>query len=285
MPNRLLLMLRLPARSFPNALLIWSMLIGCESKKAPTTTETPASATTSRLLPDTAAQASAVDTTVEVAQELPSGDVPAFHEAFEIRKTVVPGLVIVEKSIQQPATAIIHDPWDIKETFSIVRNGLVIYRDTATGMTYDFSEQPEIRKQYPIWIPTGQTDGELLVAFDNRPSKELARRYFIRNNQISKIDTIPAFDSPAKDEDHDGKLEYNGIEDSSEIWDDEQGHRRRAYNPVLYYEIRPAGLVLDSALTERKARADYGVFQGFHYTGTPGVLFSKLPKNSRLRQP
>lgn len=208
---------------------------------------------------------------------------PAFHEAFEKRKAITPSLVIVEKSIQQPATAIIRDPWEIKETFSIELNGKVIYQDTANGMTYDFSDQPEIRKRYPIWISTGQTDGELLVAFDNRPSKELARRYFIRNNQITKIDTIPSFDNPAKDEDNDGRLEYNGIEDFGETWDDEHGLRRIVYNPRLYYEVSPAGLMLDSALTERKARADHGVFQGFHYASKPGILINKLPKNSRYR--
>ena len=151
-------------------------------------------------------------------------------------------------------------------------------------MTYDFSEQPEIRKRYPLWIPTGQSNGELLVAFDNRPSKELARRYVIQAKRIVRIDTIVAFNGPAKDWDNDGKLEYSGIQDFGEVWDDKQGHRRTAYNPVLYYEIRSTGLVLDSSLTERKARAEFGVFQGFHYAESPGVLLSRLPKNSRRRQ-
>ncbi|WP_210520728.1 hypothetical protein [Hymenobacter terricola] len=281
-------MLRLPLRALTGILLIWSLAVGCESKKAPVTTETPASAAASKLLTDTiaAAPVTTADTVTEVAQESPSGDVPALHIPFEERKTVAPGLVVIVKSIRPADTAIIREPSDLKLTFTIKRNNKVVYRDTANdGLMYDYYAMPSTKKLYPIWVSTGEGNGELLVAFNNRPSLELARRFYILNGQVAKIDTLPAFNGPAKDWDQDGKLEYNGIEDSGEVWADEQGHHRIAYNPALYYEIRPVGLVLDSALTERKARADYGVFQGFHYAGSPGVLFSKLPKNSRLRQP
>lgn len=279
-------MLCLPSRSFAGALLIWFILAGCESKKAPATTETPA-ATAAPKLPDTLATAHAplADRATEAAKELEltSGDVPAFHEPFEVRKTIASGLVVVEKSIQQPATAVIHDPWDIKETFSIVLNGQVIYRDTANGMTYDFAEQPEIRKQYPMWIPKGEHDGELLVAYDNRPSKELARRFYISSGHVAKMDTLPAFNAPAKDRDHDGKPEYAGFYDFGEEWDDAAGRHRMTYTPTLYYEVGPTGLVLDSALTQRMARENYGVFLGYKSTSQPGVPTKNLPKGSMYR--
>lgn len=275
-----------PFRTLFGLSLLCLLLPGCESKKAPATAATPAASAAPQRLPDTvvATRISATDTTAETAQQLASGDVPAFHEAFEERTTVSVGLIIVEKSIQQPATAIIHDPWDIKETFSILLNGRVIYRDTANGMTYDFSEQPEIRKRYPMWLPTGQANGELLVAFNNPPSKELARRFYISNGRIAKIDTVLTFDGPAKDWDEDGKLEFRGALDYSQLWDDEQGKRWTTYDPTLYYEIRLTGLVLDSALTKQKVKEEYGVFMGFNPSEKPGVLLSKLPKGSRRRQ-
>ncbi|MCI1189365.1 hypothetical protein MON38_18225 [Hymenobacter sp. DH14] len=274
-----------PFCSLFGALLVCALLTGCESKKAPATAETSASTVEPPQLPDTATMhAPVADTAVAAAEPLPSGDVASFHEAFETRKEVAPGLVIVEKSVQQPATAIIHDPWDIKETFSIVLNGRIIYRDTATGMTYDFSAQPEIRKLYPMWIPTGQMGGELLVAFNKPPSKELARRYFIQNHQIVRIDTILTFDGPAKDWDHDGKQEFKGALAYSELWDDEQGKRWTTYDPTLYFEIRPTGLVMDSALTKQKIKEEYGVFMGFNPSEKSGVLLSKIPRGSRRHE-
>lgn len=281
-------MLLLPFRSLFGPLLIYALLAGCESKKAPVTAQTSAPAVAPQLLPDTVATApiAAADTTVEAAEQLPSGDVPALHIPFEDSKTLVPGLLVIIKSIRPADTAVIREPSALRLTFTIKRNGKIIYRDTADdGLKYDYYAMPSTKKLYPMWIPTGEGNGELLVAFDNRPSLELARRFHIFKGKVAKIDTLITFNGPAKDWDHDGKLEYNGIADFGEEWDDAQGHHRLAYNPRLYYEIRPAGLVLDSALTELNARADYGVFLGFHYAETPGVLASKLPKTSRLRHP
>lgn len=279
-------MLHLPTRSFFKALLVWSALAGCEGKKTPTTIETSASTAVPKLLSDTVAATPAVaaDTAVEVAQELPSGDVPALHIPFEERRKVAPGLVVVIKSIRPADTATIRDPWDIKETFSIVQNGRVIYRDTANGMTYDFSEQPKIRKQYPMWIPTGHANGELLVAFDNRPSKELAKRFHITDGHIAKIDTLPVFNGPAKNLDKDSQMEVAGALAYSEEWDDEHGNDYVSYDPTLYYEIWPTGLVLDSVLTRQKIKEEYGVFKGFAYAEHLEVLVSRLPKASRKRR-
>ncbi|MBO2011839.1 hypothetical protein [Hymenobacter negativus] len=272
-------------RSLVGALLIWLLVAGCESNKTSATAETPSSKAVPKLRPDTlaATHISAADTFAESAQASPLEDVPALHIPFEERRTVAPGLVVIIKSIQQPATAVIHDPWDIKATFSILQKGRVIYRDTANGMTYDFSEQPEIRKRYPIWIPTGQTDGELLVAFDNRPSKELARRYFIQNNRVTRIDTILTFNGPAKNYDQDAELEFAGFYGYGEEWDDEKGQHRMMYVPTLYYKVRPTGLVFDSVLTKRKVLAEYGVFQGFKDKGQPGIAVKDLPKGSSKR--
>jgi hypothetical protein len=231
-------------------------------------------------------QAVIIDTVSEAPEDSPSGDVPALHIPFKERHSVAPGLVVLIESIRPADTAIIREPSDLKLTFTIKRNKQIIYRDTAhDGLMYDYYAIPSTKKLYPIWVPTGAGNGELLMAFNNRPALELARRFHILNGQVAKIDTLIAFDGSARDWDHDGKLEYCGMEDSGEEWDDEQGHRRMAYNPKLYYEITPAGLVLDSALTKQKARADYGVFQGFHYSGSPGILFSRLPKSSLMRQP
>jgi hypothetical protein len=69
-----------------------------------------------------------------------------------------------------------------------------------------------------------------------------------------------AFDGPAKDWDKDGKLEFAGFYDYVEPLADDKGRTLVPYVPTLYYEVRPSGLVLDSALTEKKVRADYGVF-------------------------
>lgn len=202
------------------------------------------------------------------------GDVPELHRlAIDDNTTLGLGLVVSYQSIPRPATAIVHDPCDIPITFSIRWAGNIIFRDTTDGCRYDPTVvDSAIRKVYPLWVPTGKDSGELLVVFNNRPSKDLAQRFFIRDRRVTKIDTLLTFDGPARDVDGDGKREFSGYLDNGEVWDDEQGRHRGTYNPTLYYKVRPTGLVLDSALTMRKARAQYGKFYGFKYSDKPIIL-------------
>jgi hypothetical protein len=264
------------------SLVVWVFLTSCESRKPPTVVEQQPVLSTMKPLPTaTVAAQTPVADTLGKGQVSASGDVPVLHVPFEERKTVASGLVVIVKSIRPADTAIIREPSDLKLTFTIRHHNKIIYRDTANdGLMYDYYSMPKTEKLYPIWIPTGSGNGELLVAFNNRPSKELARRFYIRSDQVAKIDTILTFNGPAKDWDKDGKLEYAGFYDFGEEWDDDKGRHRMAYVPTLYYEIRANGLTLDSALTKRKALADYGVFQGFEYTEKPGILVDKLPKGA-----
>ncbi|MFD1470803.1 hypothetical protein ACFQ48_21435 [Hymenobacter caeli] len=263
------------------ALVTHVLLSGCESKPAPAVVQS------SSKVPS-AAQPSAQADTATIIQESPlafpgyaspkdpSEDVPTLHQPFEKIKTVAPGLLVIINSVPVAATDIIRDSSELKLIFTIKRDHKVIFCDTADdGFMYSFYTMPETERLYPIWVPTGPGAGELLVAFNNRPSKELARRFYIKNNQVVKTDTLLTFNGPAKDVDNDGKLEFAGSGGFGEVWDDDQGKRWTTYNPVLYYEVRPTGLVLDSILTRRNILAQYGVFQGFDASNSPGILMKK----------
>jgi hypothetical protein len=258
-----------------NILCLTSALAACGSPSAPSSQPTVArqaavSSDTTSLI------ALSPQDSIIVAGPSPTqeGDIPELHRlAIDDNTTVGPGLVVSYQSIPQPATAIVHDPHDLPLSFSIRRSGEIIFRDTTDGYSHDPTlVDSAIRKVYPLWIPTGKDAGELLVLFNNRPSRDLVRRFSIRGRRVTKIDTLLTFDGPARDVDGDGKREFSGIQDYGEVWDDEQGRRRGAYNPTLYYEVRPTGLVLDSMLTRRKARAQYGKFYGFKYSHKPVIL-------------
>lgn len=251
-----------------------SALAACGSPSAPTSQPTIAQQPAAS--PDTTSFISlSPNDSIIVAGSAPAlnGDIPELHSlAIDDSITLVPSLTVKYQSIPHPAASS-SDPHDLPLSFSIRRSGKIIFRDTTDGYSHDPTlVDSAIRKIYPLWIPTGKEAGELLVLFNNRPSKDLARRFFIRGRRVTKIDTLLTFDGPARDVDGDGKREFAGFRDYGEEWDDEQGRHRRAYNPILYYEVRPTGLALDSALTIRKVRAQYGKFYGFNYSVKPVIL-------------
>lgn len=186
---------------------------------------------------------------------------------------VAPGLQLLITSVPVADTALLREPSDLWLVLTIKRGKQVIFRDTARdGLTYTEYSEPTTAKLYPIWIPTGPGAGQLLVAFNNRPLKDLARRFYIKDYQVVKIDTLLTFNGPAGDVDKDGKLEFAGFYGYGEEWDDAKGRHRQMYIPTLYYEIRPMGLVLDSALTRQKAKAKYGKFYGYADSQGPVIL-------------
>ena len=259
--------------------LLLVALVACEGRREAVTTHPVATqaqvgtvdTTNSTTLVALPLQDTVINATQPTSSE--SGDVPALHKLFEEVRTVTPSLQVIIKSVPVTDSTIIREPSDLKLTFALKHNNKIIYRDTTDdGLAYSYYSMPQTKKLYPIWIPVGHVNGELIVAFNNRPSKELARRFTIANSVVIKIDTLLAFDGPARDIDKDGKLEFAGIQDYGEEWMDKQGRRRASYNPTLYYEVRPTGLVLDSALTESKARAQYGKFWGFSYSNTPIII-------------
>ncbi len=194
-----------------------------------------------------------------------NADVPELHNLeFDDRTTIAPGMVVSYKSIPRPDTAVVRDQCDIKIDFTIRHSGHIIYRDTTSGCEYDLEAlEPATRQWYPHWIPAGRDAGEALITVATHISLPISRRFFIRDGHVTKIDTIPVFDEPARNLDQDSWLELAAYQTLTETWTDEQGREWQGYNPKLYYEVRPTGLVLDSALTKRKAVAQYGVFRGF----------------------
>lgn len=250
-------------------------LAACGSPSAPSSQPTIAQQPAAS--PDTTSFISlSPNDSVIVAGSVPAldGDIPELHSlAIDDSITLVPGLTVNYQSIPRPAAASGPDPHDLPLSFSIHRSDKIIFRDTTDGYNHDPTlVDSAIRKVYPLWVPTGKDAGELLVLFNNRPSKDLARRFFIRGQRITKIDTLLTFDGPARDVDGGGKREFSGYLDYGEVWDDEQGRHRCTYNPTLYYEVCPTDLALDSALTMRKARAQYGKFYGFNYSAKPVIL-------------
>jgi len=142
---------------------------------------------------------------------------------------------------------------------------------TDTSKEYDFGE-----KQYPILNQLKPNVFELLVEFNDRPSKNKVTFLRIENDKIVKNDTLLTFNN--KTENINGIIEYSGILDGGEGWD-ENGISYAQYNPTLYYKFTPDGFKLDSALTILKNKEKYGRFNGFKYDEKIGY---PIDKNNKL---
>ncbi|MGI4875638.1 MAG: hypothetical protein ACRYFX_31160 [Janthinobacterium lividum] len=197
---------------------------------------------------------------------------PAPPTPLATARMVAPGLV-VRIAPASPTDTAIGQALDQRLVLTIERNRHVIFQDTTTdGLAYSAYSEPQTKTLYPLWVPAGAGAGELLLAYSNRPGRDQVRRFRIEGQQVTHLDTLTAFDGPAKNLDQDARLEYSGYADYGEHWTDEQGHHRQTYNPVLYYEVRPTGLVLDTALTIRQNRARYGKFYGYRYSEQPVIV-------------
>jgi hypothetical protein len=243
--------------------LLFIALAACESKPM-TTSHSAAAAQTQLGMVNTTNSA----TVVALSRADTVATSVKIVSPIEDSKTVALGLVVYTKGV--PVTDGL--PTEPQRIFLIKRDGRVLYADTTADFIYPTSPS---KQRYPLWLPTAQAKGELLVRVASPPDLDIVRRFLVNGPRVTRIDTLPAFDEAAKNLDNDPLLEFSGYQASSAVWDNDKGHYWTSYNPELYYEIRPTGLALDSALTKQKAIARYGVFRGFTYSEKPGISIKK----------
>lgn len=248
--------------------LLVGLLAACEHK-APATSQ-PTAAPPIAALPDTAhlVTLSPQDSIITIGP-VPASPAPDYTLQVEESKAVTPELSVTVKGTL--VSDAIPNP---QRVITIRQRGQLIYADTSADFLY---AKPFESGVYPLWVPTGQGAGELLLGIESPPDLGFARRFFIKAKHIVKADTLPIFEEKARNLDEDPRPELGGRRYSGEVWDDGKGHYYTSYSPKLYYEVRPTGLVLDTALTKRKAIAQYGVFRGFEYSDKPGIRV-KQPK-------
>jgi len=153
--------------------------------------------------------------------------------------------------------------------FELTHSDKVIYTDTMRE--FEFGD-----KLYPIVLHTGADSYELMFEVNDRPNKNYLLRLFVKNQRLVRNDTLPTFITKAYDLDGDGIKEYVGFWCYNETWG--ENNDLTAYNPILFYKIRPTGLTLDSTLTINRNKKIYGEFSGFYYDESHTVSIGKADK-------
>jgi len=139
--------------------------------------------------------------------------------------------------------------------FILTRHGETLFLDSSLT-EYQFDDE-----LFPIINNLGDNAFEILVEVNDRPNKNYLKRIHIKNDHLIMTNNLPAFVSAASNLDKDKNLEYAGFWDYAQQWGD--SNQLTAYNPIIYYEITPTGLRLDSSLTVDRNKFIYGKFNGF----------------------
>jgi len=154
----------------------------------------------------------------------------------------------------------------------LFKNGKVIFSDTDHEIT------PQ-DKMYPMVLHFVDHD-EILLNFDQRPSKDLVLRLFIREKSVIKTDTLPSFDGGPNDFAGDGQPRFNATWDNGEQSEDSLGRQLTFYLPILFYKVTHEGLNLDSAMTRIYNKSVYGKFYGFEPSEKLSFLLRTIDRRS-----
>ena len=141
--------------------------------------------------------------------------------------------------------------------FILTHNNKPIYTDTSLT-EYEFGD-----KLYPIVRAIDKETFEVFTEVNFRPGKNYLSYFKIRRDKIIDRQKLPTFISKAANLDNDDTLEYAGFWDGTETWG--ENNSLTGYSPIIYYEIKPDGLHIDSLLTIDKNKSIYGSFKGFEY--------------------
>jgi len=154
--------------------------------------------------------------------------------------------------------------------FILTHKNKQLYLDTSLT-EYEFGD-----KFYPIVRQLDKETFEILVEVNDRPSKNYLKYFKVHIDKIVNTEKLPTFISSASNLDADYNLELAGFWDWGETWVDNGS--LTAYNPIIYYELRPSGITLDSTLTINKNKEIYGDFHGFKYNEKVEIKTSENKK-------
>lgn len=221
-------------------LFIFFTLSACSSGNVPKTVSSP------NLSADTLQAKSNIENQIEKTIKLDNG--------FEIK---------VGRNEDLP-------PLQVYSLFILTHNDKQIYIDTS------FTEYEFTDTLYPIVRAIDHETFEVLVEINDRPLKNYVKYFKVFQDQIIYTEKMPTFFPRALNFDEDENLELAGFWGVGETWGN--NYSLTGYNPIIYYEIRPTGITLDSTLTITKNREFYDDFYGFQYNVKIEFKTSEIPK-------
>lgn len=157
--------------------------------------------------------------------------------------------------------------------FILVHKNKQLYLDTSLT-EYEFGD-----KLYPMVRQLNNETFEIFVEVNDRPSKNYLKYLRVHQDKIVSIEKLPTFISKASNLDTDDHLEFAGFGDWGETWGDNGSFT--GYNPIIYYELKPSGITLDSNLTISKNTEIYGNFHGFKHNEKVEIKTSGTKKRDK----
>lgn len=156
------------------------------------------------------------------------------------------------------------------ERIALLKDGRTIFSDTND----QWMEKDAI---YPLVLHFGSDHDEILLKYDDRPSKEGVLRLFISGDSVKHRDTLLSFDFGPRDLAGDGRPRFAGLWDWRQQWDSSitrfalhgdvvqtEWIDRDVYEPILCFLLAGDGLRLDTATTKLVNERIYGKFYGFN---------------------
>lgn len=150
-----------------------------------------------------------------------------------------------------------YEKFETYTLFILMHKNKQLFTDTSLT-EYEFGD-----KLYPLIRQLDNETFEILVEVNDRPNKNYLKYFKVYQDKIVSTDKLPTFISGPSNLDIDDNLEFAGFWEWGETWGDNRS--LTAYNPIIYYELKPDGITLDTTLTIIKNKEIYGDFHGFEY--------------------
>jgi len=164
-----------------------------------------------------------------------------------------------------------HKEWETDYYYQkiiIYKNEEIIFTD-KTNQQYLFDNS-----LFPL-INNIKNGFELFIEIDGRPNKNTLRYFKLQNAKVQVDNELPEFETISKNLDNDSLLELAGFWYYGEEWKDINNNDVTGYNPIVYYELTPNGIRLDSMLTIYKNTEIYEKFYGFDFNENIEVSTNK----------
>lgn len=153
----------------------------------------------------------------------------------------------------------------LNDSISLFNSVEILKGGTIVWEMHDSLQFEKTNPSFPKLLSLNPEEKVVFLEVCDRPRQNKVLILKLNGTKMLTWQVGPLFVGQPKNMDNDPQVEWAGMQEEPEIWE-EKKQIRFPYDPMLYFQVDANGVKIDSALTVERNNAIYGDFFGFQYS-------------------
>ncbi len=153
----------------------------------------------------------------------------------------------------------------LNDSISLFNSVEIMKGESIVWEMHDSLQFEKTNVSFPKLLSLNPEEKVVFLEVCDRPKQNKVLILKLNGTKMLTWQVGPLFVGQPKNLDNDPQVEWAGMQEEPEIWE-EKKQIRFPYDPMLYFQVDASGVRIDSTLTVERNKAIYGDFFGYQYS-------------------